>query len=261
MKWLMLSLAAFLGAIEAHAQAPINIMNMGDSVIARGGAPESSYRYWLYTYLTNAGFSNTVFVGTQTGTGGSSDGPPANSWPQLSYEGGSTTAGLAPAADGWSTWEGVNDATNAASVLNSGNPAGTVLLLDLGANDHIPGSGSMRPDLVQMEANLEAIVQTFYRKNPQTVILLAVPTPWTIHSADPVTREFMLSLPIAMARVVRNQQKAGVKIVLVNLAAGFDPGRDTKDGTHPNIQGEQMIAKRYFNTLRPILQRMEKQGP
>lgn len=53
---------------SAWAQnATINIMPMGDSVTARGGSPESSYRFWLNTYLTNAGFSNAMFVGNTTG--------------------------------------------------------------------------------------------------------------------------------------------------------------------------------------------------
>ena len=57
-----------VGPVQTRTGATINIMPLGDSVTARGGAPESGYRYWLYAYLTNAGFSNTVFVGSQTGT-------------------------------------------------------------------------------------------------------------------------------------------------------------------------------------------------
>ena len=167
--------------------------------------------------------------------------------------------GLAPVADGWSTWEGINAAPNAASLLNSGNPGATILLLDLGANDHIPGSGPMQPDLWQMETNLEAIIQTFYQTNSNTIVLLAVPTHWVISSPDPVTKQFMLDLGSAMTKVAANQKKAGVKIEVVNLADGFNPYTDTKDGTHPNVRGEQMIARDYFNALRPILKKMERQ--
>ena len=241
-------------------RATINIMPMGDSVTARGGGLESSYRYWLYTYLTNAGFSNTMFVGSQTGNGGTSDGPPSNSWPQMSYEGGADTTDAPPVGDGWTTWDGINDAPNAASVLNSGNPGATILLLDLGANDYDPGSGPMEPALSQMRTNLETIIQTFYQTNSATVVLLAVPTPWVISPPDPRTREFMTRLGRAMTTVARNQRKAGVKIVVVGLPAGFNPRTDTKDGTHPNIRGEQMIARKYFNALRPILRKMEKEG-
>ena len=237
----------------------INIMPMGDSVTARGGGLESSYRYWLYTYLTNAGFSNTKFVGSQTGNHGTSDGPPANSFAQMSYEGGANTTDAPPVGDGWTTHDGLNDAPNAASVLNNGNPAATILLLDLGANDYAPGSGPMTPALSQMQTNLEAIIQTFHQTNSKTVILLAVPTPWVIDPPDPITRQFMSGLGSAIKAAASAQKKAGVSIVVVNLGGGFSP-RDTKDGRHPNVKGEQMIAKKFLNALRPILKKMEKEG-
>jgi lysophospholipase L1-like esterase len=37
------------------------------------------------------------------------------------------------------------------------------------------------------------------------------------------------------------------------LRAGFNPRSDTKDGTHPNVRGEQKIANRYFQALRKVL--------
>lgn len=238
----------------------INIMPMGDSVTARGGGLESSYRYWLYTYLTNAGFPNTKFVGSQTGNKGTSDGPPANSFAQMSYEGGANTTDAPPVGDGWTTYDGLNDAVRAAGVLNDGNPAATILLLDLGANDYVPGSGPMAPALSQLQTNLETIIQTFHRTNSKTVILLAVPTPWVIDPPDPITKQFILGLGSAIKATASGQKKAGVSIVVVNLRGGFNSSADTKDGTHPNVKGEQMIAKKYLNALRPILKKMEKEG-
>ena len=238
----------------------INIMPMGDSVTARGGGLESSYRYWLYTYLTNAGFSNTMFVGSQTGNNGASDGPPSNSWSQMSYEGGVNTTDSAPVGDGWTTYDGVNDVSNAVSVLNSGNPGATIVLLDLGAKDNVSGSGPVAPALSQLQTNLETIIQRFHQTNSNTVILLAVPTPGMINPPDPLATEFMSGLGSAINKAARDQKKAGVKVVVVNLRGGFDLSADTKDGTHPNVKGEQMIARKYFNALRPILRRMEKDG-
>lgn len=246
--------------LTVRAGGTIHIMPMGDSVTARGGGLESSYRYWLYTYLTNAGFSNTMFVGSQRGNNGTSDGPPSNSWPQMSYEGGANTTDAPPVGDGWTTYDGLNDAPNAASVLNDDNPAATILLLDLGANDYNPGSGPMAPALAHMQTNLETIIQTFHQTNSRTMILLAVPTPWVINPPDPTATQFMTLLGTAVSTAARNQKKAGVDIVVVNLGGGFIPSTDTKDGTHPNVKGEQMIAKKYFNALRPILKKMEKEG-
>ena len=55
-----------LGGLSANAQ--VRILPYGDSVTTFGSAPESSYRYWLYTDLTDAGFNfppDFVFVGTE----------------------------------------------------------------------------------------------------------------------------------------------------------------------------------------------------
>jgi sugar lactone lactonase YvrE len=245
--------------LRVRAGGTINIMPMGDSVTARGGGLESSYRYWLYTYLTNAGFSNTLFVGSQTGNNGTSDGPPANSFAQMSYEGGANATDAPPVGDSWTTYDGANDATNAAGVLNKGNPAATIVLLDLGANDYEPG-GPMASALSQVQTNLETIIQTFYQTNSKTVILLAVPTPWVINPLDATAKQFMSGLGSVIKKAASDQKKAGASIVMVNLRGGFNPSADTKDGTHPNLKGEQMIAKKYFNALRPILKKMEKEG-
>lgn len=241
-----------LAAASVRAQNPtINIMPMGDSVTARGDNPESSYRYWLYRYLTNAGFENTLFVGNQNGV---SDGTPANSWPQEAYENGG------PSNDAWTTSDGVNNAASAAGILGTG-PA--ILLLDLGANDYNEGATSLKTNLLEVQANLQTIIQTFAAANSSTVVLLAVPTPWVISDPpEPTEKKYMSELGSAITKAAKNQRKAGVHVIVVNLHGGFNPriGKDTTDGTHPDIKGEQMIARKFFNALRPVLKKMEKQG-
>jgi hypothetical protein len=246
-----LSLAA--ASVQAQNQT-VNIMPMGDSVTARGGSPESSYRYWLYRYLTNAGF-NTMFVGSTTGTGGASDGPPANSWPQTRYEGGSS-----PGPDAWTTETGVSDAPGATGRLGTG-PA--ILLLDLGANDYNDGATTLKTNLLEVQANLQSIIQTFSDANPSTIILLAVPTPWVIPDPpDPGEKRYMSELGTAVTKAARAEKKAGAHVIVVNLHGGFNPhiDKDTKDGTHPDVRGEQLIAKKFFNALRPVLKKMKKEG-
>ena len=225
-------------------------MPMGDSVTARGDAPESSYRYWLFVDLTNAGYSESefTFVGSTTGNGGASDGPPANSWPDEAYEGGST-----PGPDAWTTQTGISDAPGAAGILNSGGPSGTIVLLDLGANDLNEGV-PLKTNLLEVETNLEAIIQTFAAANPSTVILLADPT--GAQTTDPLAKKYMSSLGSAIHAVASDQKKAGVDVVVVNLFGGFNVQTDTKDGMHPNIKGEQQIAKKYLSALRPVLKKM-----
>lgn len=238
-----------LAARFAQAQNnPISIMPMGDSVTARGSFPESSYRYWLWLDLTNAGF-NVQFVGQNSGV---SDGAPANSWPDEEYEGG--PLGGIPDGDGWTTTDGILDAPNAASLTPQ------ILLLDLGANDIIAGTS-----LDQIQTNLETIVDTFAANDPGVIVILAVPTGF---AADPSStrqvqrqqRADQSKMAGVVNRVVRTERKAGVDIEGVNLFSGYNVHKDTVDLTHPNIQGEQQIARKYFKKLRPIIKKMIKEG-
>ncbi len=232
----------------------INIMPMGDSVTARGSTPESSYRYWLYVDLTNAGFVNIAFVGNQFGV---SDGSPANSWPQEAYENGG------PGDDAWTTANGVTAAPSAANNLNStqahsSGPSATILLLDLGANDYNEGATPLKTNLLQVQANLETIIRTFALANANTIIILAQPT--GAQTTDPGYKKYLSSLGSAVSKAAKDQKKAGANVEVVNLFGGYNVRTDTVDGTHPNIKGEQQIAKKFFNKLRPIMKKLVKEG-
>jgi len=220
-----------LGGLPAFA---VNIMPMGDSVTSRGDTPESSYRYWLYTDLVNAGFDVT-FVGNQNGV---SDGTPANSNFDQHYEGGGT------ANDAWSTQDGIDNIANA----NSHSP--DIVLLDLGSNDFNPDIDT-KSNEAEVQANLETIIQGLAAANPNVIILLAKPTHWV--TSDPATKKFMSGLSSAVSKAAKDQKKAGVNVIVVGLSSGFNARKDTKDGTHPNVQGEQKIANKYFKVLKKLL--------
>jgi len=216
--------------LMAEAQ---RIMPMGDSVTARGDNPESSYRYWLWQDLINIGFQG-VFVGNQYGV---SDGAPLNSDFDQHYEGGG-------ADDAWSTQDGIDNIDN----VNSQSP--DIVLLDLGSNDY-DGSQSPKDTLAKVRANLNTIIQGLAAQNPGITILLAQPTPWV--TADKAEKQFMSGLSGAVAKAAADERRAGVHVVLVNLHGGFNARKDTKDGTHPNVRGEQKIANKYFQALRRVL--------
>lgn len=220
---------ACLALFGATAEAQVRIMPYGDSVTANGSAPESSYRYWLYQYLQTAGY-NIDFIGTHHGV---ADGTPANSDFDQDYEGG----------DGWSS----SDALYATEhgVANE-NP--DIVLLDFGANDVID-----QVDLSIVMSNLAQIVEDFRAVNPNVVIVMALPTPWV--TTDRSQRRAMSQLKGAIKSVAKTEKRAGAHVVLANLSSSFNPKRDTKDGTHPNVLGEQKIAKRYFSVLKKVLGR------
>jgi acyl-CoA thioesterase-1 len=222
-----------LSCLSANAQ--LRILPFGDSVTTFGSVPESSYRYWLYTDLTDAGFiyqQDFDFVGTEFGT---QDGAPQNDWPAQQFSGdeGESSGGAAG---------------EAAGVASATNP--DVVLLDFGSNDY-DASQSVKDTLAQTRANLDAIIQAFAAQNPNVVILLAKPTPWVVtFDSPPGTKQFISGLGGAVAKAAADERRAGVNVVLVNLRGGFNARKDTKDGSHPNVRGEQKIANKYFQALR-----------
>lgn len=222
--------------VFSSAQATVYIMPLGDSVTARGSNPESSYRYWLYQSLVTQGLSDPAdfqFIGSQNGV---SDGSPANSDFDQHYEGGPS------GADAWTTV----DAINRLSFIS--NEGADIVLLDLGANDVIAGT-----DLGTITTNLETIIEGFTSVNPNVVILLADPTGW--QTSDPIERKNMTRLASAVNKAAAHERSLGARIKTVNLFGGYSPLRDTKDGTHPNVQGEKKIAKKFYGAVKGALKK------
>lgn len=223
-----------LGCLSADAQ--VRILPYGDSVTTFGSAPESSYRYWLFTDLTdNAGFifgQDFVFVGNQSGV---QDGSPQNDWPAEEFSGN----------EGESSGEAAGEA---ASIAGATSP--DIVLLDFGSNDY-DANQSVKDTLAQTRANLAAIMEAFAAQNPNVTILLAKPTGWVVTGdSPPGTKQFKAGLGGAVTKAAADARKAGVNVVVVNLSGGFNPRKDTKDGSHPNVKGEQKIANKYFSALR-----------
>lgn len=240
-QFLILMFAGACFGLSGFKASALNIMPMGDSVTSRGSTPESSYRYWLWQDLQNAGLNdafNIQFVGNQTGV---SDGSPANDWPQEAYEGGGDLN------DAWSTEDGVEHIADA----NSRSP--DIVLLDLGSNDYNPGV-DLNSNIAQIQQNLETIINGLAAQNPGIVVLLAKPTGWV--TTDKGEKKFQSKLAGSISKVAKDEKKAGVNVVTVGLFGGFNPHSDTVDGTHPNIQGEQKIAKKYFSALKKVLKKM-----
>ena len=219
-----------LGAFGARAQ--VRILPYGDSVTSFGSAPESSYRYWLFVDLTNAGYvfqQDFVFVGTRSGT---EDGAPQNNWPAEQYSGGEGQTSL-------------NAQTDSGNIANATQP--DIVLLDFGSNDF----GNWGLDTTR--ANLDAAIEEMRAVNPNVIVLIAKPTPWI--DTDPGAKKFMSQLSSTIGKVAQDEKKAGANVVVVNLFGGFNARKDTKDDVHPNVQGEQKIAKKYFNALKGVLKK------
>jgi acyl-CoA thioesterase-1 len=219
------------------AKAQVKILPYGDSVTSFGSAPESSYRYWLFVDLTNAGYvfqQDFVFVGTHSGT---QDGPPQNNWPAEQYSGDGGETSLSPLSPGSGDY--------APDVANQTQP--DIVLLDFGSNDF----GNW--DLGTTRTNLDATIEDIRAVNPNVVVLIAKPTGW--EDTDPGARKFMSQLSATVGQVAKDEKKAGANVIAVNLFGGYNVRKDTKDGTHPNVIGEQLIAKKYFAALKGVLKK------
>jgi lysophospholipase L1-like esterase len=240
-QFLILTLAGACFGLSGFQASALNIMPFGDSVTARGSTPESSYRYWLWQKLQDAGLNDQYginFVGNQEGV---SDGSPANDWPDESYEGGGDLN------DAWGTQDGIDHIGDA----NSRSP--DIVMLDLGSNDYNPGM-DLNSNIAQIQANLETIINGLAAQNPGIVILLAKPTGYI--TEDKNEKKFQSKLASGMSKVAKDEKKAGVNVITVNLFGGYNPHKDTVDGTHPNVQGEQKIANKYFSAIKKVLKKM-----
>jgi acyl-CoA thioesterase-1 len=230
--WFM-GACAGLGGLAAHAQT---ILPYGDSVTTFGANPQSSYRYWLYQKLSDAGL-NFAIIGTRSGV---ENGTPANSWPEEGYSG----------HEGWTS----SDAAFSSNLKSVAGKAPDIVLLDFGSNDILQGMDLNTTTVT----NLETIIQAFAAANGNVTILLAVPTGFVTDPTLPAkARSHQKSQQSKLSSVVNKvaaaEKKAGVRVIKVNLFGGFNPKKDTVDGAHPNVQGEQKIADKYFKALKKIL--------
>jgi len=230
--WLV-SACVSLGSFVATAQT---ILPYGDSVTTFGADPESSYRYWLYKNLTDAGFSFSI-IGTQHGV---ENGAPANPWPEDGYSG----------HEGWTS----SDAAAPGNLNPVVGLSPDFVLLDFGSNDILDGFDLSNTTAV----NLQTIIEAFAAENPNVTILIAkptgfVPVPGASKQEQKREKSQQSKLSGVVSKVAKLENKNGIRVITVNIHGGFNPRTDTIDGSHPNVRGEQKIANKYFQTLRKLL--------
>ncbi len=212
-------------AASVAAGKPLTIMALGDS-ITEGGENFSSYRMRLWELLFGHGYV-VEFVGSR-----SSD----ERIGALKHEGHSGKSA-----------EFLNERI---AELYTANPADVVLL----HAGHNHSSEETDPVASIMEATRD-IVAAVRRINPRVVILIAQP----ITSGKLPKYSYIPSLNESLAEFAEKdrllQAEQGVRpVVLVDQATGFDWRDDTiEDRVHPNPQGAQKIANRWFEVLRKVL--------
>ncbi|MGH9380010.1 MAG: SGNH/GDSL hydrolase family protein [Thermoanaerobaculia bacterium] len=202
----------------------VRILPLGDS-ITEGIDARSSYRYWLDRGLREAGVE-LDFVGSLRGPVGGADG---NAF-DADHEGhwGWRADEVAARLDSWL----------AAAEAD-------VVLLHLGHNDL--GAGEAPSEVAAEVAELVARIRDSPSR-PHVLVAEVIPV------SVPALAAGIGELNEALAARVEAIADPGVR--LVDLATGFDAGRRTADGIHPNEEGARWMAERWLAALLDVLDPM-----
>ena len=217
MKSAFLSFIVYLSSfIFCSSAEPVRILCVGDS-ITQGGKTFVTYRLPLDQKLRAAGLGY-VFVGSQQ-----SEGPQGPLWHE-GYGGKNAEflAGIMP------------------QKLKSARP--DVILLHCGHNH----SAEEKP-VPGILAAERAIIEAARKQNPKVVILLAQ----VITSGKLPKYAYVPELNQAQVLLARELGRPESPVMIVDQATGFDPQKDTVlDKVHPNAQGAEKMANKWFLALK-----------
>jgi lysophospholipase L1-like esterase len=199
----------------------VRIMAIGDS-ITQGNTETDSYRRPLWRMFQDARVQ-ADFVGTRRDNNG---GPPPNPDFDMDHEG----------YWGWRADE-VLAVVGAAAAAHRPD----VALVHLGSNDVFQGQ-----DNASTLQELSGVVERLRAANPSVTVLLAQLIPTSRPGRDQQIVELNAAIPGLAARLTTPASA----VVVVDQYSGFDPARETRDGTHPNPAGEAKMAQRWFAAYR-----------
>ena len=202
---------------------PIPIMPLGDS-ITEGSEDFAVYRYPLMEKLSSSGYA-VEFVGTRT-----TQGRPESPFGVLRHEGYS--------GRNIEFIEGIFEE------VYRQNPA-DIILFHAGHNHSIeenPVAGMIRAT--------RSVIAKARSINQQVTVLLAQVIP----SGKLPKYAYQPEFNRAIAALVVELNTPAQPVVLVNQAEGFDWQTDTiGDYVHPNAQGAEKMAEKWFQALKCIL--------
>lgn len=211
---------------EDVARPPVKtarIMPLGDS-ITEAGPSLPSYRYFLWQTAVAHAY-RIDFVGSQRGV---NEGPPLNTDFDVDHE-------------GHSGWRADQILEKIPRWARASSP--DFILIHLGHNDLCQGQ-----DVASTVSDLAAIIDALRTVNSRAGIVLAQITASAVpcHSRIP---EFNAELPA----LVRVKHQPDSPVVLVDQYTDFIPATMTVEGVHPNAEGGAHMAARWFEGLRPLL--------
>lgn len=129
-----------------------------------------------------------------------------------------------------------------------------VVLMHFGTND----VWNQRP-VASIESAYSALLGVFREQNPNVVVLVAQIIPMNVTAttcAGCACPSCVTAVPALNARIASwatANSTASSQIIVVDQFTGFDPDVDNRDGVHPNDNGSQKMADRWFAALRTLL--------
>lgn len=232
--------------LVVHDAATTRILPLGNS-ITNGTATFNSYRRALWHLLDREHF-DFDFIGSwnKHHMGGPVPIPDFDT-DHDGHSGWTTGDLLVPPA--WDAQRG-----SLARRLHGNRP--DIVLLEIGINDIFK---CVSADV--MLNNFRSIVRVLRSSNPRVRILIGQVLPLGAAWADkalcagPTYRAMIADRNERLAGFVRSNSTKHSPMTLVEFP-GFDADRDTYDSIHPNDEGEQVMARAWFEALRPHLKRL-----
>lgn len=201
---------------------PITIMPLGDSITA-GTVGNPVYRFPLMEKLKAAGY-DVSYVGTQIS---SQTDCALGELPCEGYGG-----------------KNVQFLAGKIGELYRKNPA-DIVMIHAGHNQFAD-----RHPIPEMLSSTRKIIETIRSIKPGATILLAQVIP----SGKLPKYSYIPQFNEALVPLVKELDRPGQRFILVNQAEGFDWEKDTvPDRVHPNAQGAEKMAEKWFQALRQVL--------
>jgi acyl-CoA thioesterase-1 len=204
-------------------RALIRIMPLGDSITESGNG-HPGYRYFLWQRLTADGL-RVDFVGSKVSR-------PDERFDASNFDGDH---------EGHSGWRTDQILARISAWSSIARP--DIVLLHLGHNDLWQGKGT-----ANTLQDLAGILDHMRGVNPHVLILIAQVIPSTS-----IPMETTAELNKGIAELARAKSTVVSPVIAVDHSTGFHPQTMTRDGTHPNEDGERHMADRWYAALRPVL--------
>lgn len=236
----------FAVCATASAEQVYRILPLGDSV-TQAEINRASYRYPLWKMLVDSDIQFDFVGSIKKQQDRYSKGTP----PQPDYKGQSFDRDH-EGHFGWNIDEiikgrGFDNGSGSGKLEEwvEGYDA-DIALVHLGTNDAFN-----RQNNESSVKELKEVIRILREDNPEVTILLAKLIPAKLNPGD---GEAVESLNEVIPTVVEDMSTEQSPVIMVDHFEGFDVDEHTYDGVHPNEAGEKLMARRWFEAIRSVVE-------